>query len=491
MHRFRKSLAAQIFVAIAATAVLIIAIMAMLVAFSMRDGFAQYLLQGELARFDELEQGLIQVHRSEVAGWPEFEGEPERWRSFVGAHFRRPGMEHEIRRLGGPPSGPPPDRFGGPPVLPIEARGDRLLIGDRLVLLGPDERYIAGAMEQTSLFEKRAICIGADCNNGELLGYIGLNAPLAFASGHDSFFLRRQYISLGLAALLAVMLSAVVAFFVSRQILAPIRQLEAGAKAMASGDYSTRIKRRRSDELGLLIVHYNALAATLERVDKAEREWISNTSHELQTPLAILRAQIEAVQDGVRQPDAETLDGMHAAMMRLSRLIQDIKVLSYSREGALTTALHPEDLNGIIREAANLARPQLEVKGISLELNLQGKAVFMCDRVKMGQVFDNLLQNAGLYTNGPGRVMLRLRDVGDKFLIRVEDTSPAPSIEDLSKLFDRFYRAENSRSRAFGGSGLGLSVCRAIVEGHGGIISAELSSLGGLLVNITLHKEKT
>lgn len=488
MHRFRKSLAAQIFVAIAATAVLIIAIMATLVALSMRDGFAQYLLRGELARFDALEQALIEAYDPEAKGWLVFDDDPKVWRRFVGTHFQPDGHEGERRP---PPSlGPTLDWLGGPPPPWGPARG-RLLISERLMLLAPDGTHIIGAKEGAGLFERRAICVDVMCDDDNLLGYIGLNAPQSTSNNSDSFFLRRQYNSLALSAFIAVLLSAIAAFFVARQILVPIRQLESGAKTMAAGDYSARIKQRRSDELGQLIGHYNALAATLERTDKAEREWISNTSHELQTPLATLRAQIEAVQDGVRQPDAETLAGMHAAMMRLSRLVQDIKILSHSREGGLITALYAEDLCGIAREAASIAQPLLKEKQIELELDLPSKAPLMCDRIRIGQVVDNLLQNTARYTNTSGQVRLSVKDVGDKVQLSVEDTPPAPPTGDMSKLFDRFYRAESSRSRAFGGSGLGLSVCRAIVEAHGGTIAAEHSSMGGLRVNITLPKEKT
>ena len=148
-----------------------------------------------------------------------------------------------------------------------------------------------------------------------------MSAPIASQVGTDAFFLRRQYLSLGLSAFIAVLISAVAAFVVAHQLLIPIRRLEAGAKTLASGNYAARIKQDRTDELGQLIRHYNALAATLEYTDAAEREWISNTSHELQTPLAVLRAQIEALQDGIRQPDAKTLTEMHAAMMRLSRCL--------------------------------------------------------------------------------------------------------------------------------------------------------------------------
>jgi two-component system, OmpR family, sensor histidine kinase BaeS len=487
MNRFRQSLASRIFIAIAATAVVTIAIMALLVALSMRDGFAQYLLRGELSRFDDLEAALVLAHDPNAPGWPDLANHPREWTDFVRAHFQPLGSD----RLGRP-SAPPLRPFPppGPPPPGAPAGADNQLIAERLMLLGPDGGRLAGAANQSGLFEQRAICADADCTGDSVLGYIGLNAPLSSETASDAFFLRRQYMSLGLSALIAVLVSAAAAFLVARQILIPIRQLELGAKTMAAGDYTARIAQDREDELGQLIGHYNALAATLERTDKAEREWISNTSHELQTPLATLRAQIEAVQDGIRQPDAQTLAGMHAAMMRLSRLAQDIKTLSHSREGGLLTAFDAEDLSRILREAVETAQPQLAAKEISLDLALPDTLPFACDRLRMRQVIDNLLQNTVRYTNTPGRVRLRLQDASGTVQLIMDDTPPAPPQADLPRLFDRFYRAENSRSRAYGGSGLGLSVCKAIVEEHGGTITAEPSDMGGLRIIITLPKVK-
>ena len=126
--------------------------------------------------------------------------------------------------------------------------------------------------------------------------------------------------------------------------------------------YTARIKQDRSDELGQLIGPYNTLAATLEQTAKAEREWISNTSHELQTPLAVLRAQIEALQDGIRQPDDKTLTEMHAALMRLLRLVQDLKTLSYGREAELTSSIEQEDLPSLVKQAAETMPSKLGLK---------------------------------------------------------------------------------------------------------------------------------
>ena len=490
MKRFRRSLAARIFVAIAATAVLIIALMAVLVALSMRDGFAQYLLRGELARFDALEQALVLAHAPDTSGWPEFASDRKAWDDFVRAHLhvpRGPGFGRPVPHPGLPfpplnrPSGPPPP--GPPPDAGTH------ILGERLMLLGPDGNRIAGALDQSGLFERRAICVDADCTGDSLLGYIRLNAPKFFESASDTFFLRRQYASLALSAFIAILVSAAAAFLVARQILIPIRQLELGAKTMASGDYTARIAQDRTDELGQLIGHYNALAATLEQTDKAEREWMSNTSHELQTPLATLRAQIEAVQDGVRPPNAETLAGMHAAMMRLSRLVQDIKILSHTRERGLMTTFQPEDLSQIVREATETARPQLNAKGIDLDLDLPDRLPLCCDRLRIRQVIDNLLQNAIRYTNSPGRVRLGVLSLGNGIQLTMDDSPPVPLVDDLPRIFDRFYRAETSRSRAYGGSGLGLSVCKAIIEAHGGRIAASHSHLGGLRIIVHLPKE--
>lgn len=491
MTHFRSSLATRIFLAIAATSILIVAIMAMLVALSMRDGFARYLLRGELARFDALEQALVLSYDTDVPGWPELTATPNAWNEFVRLYFSPAEMLSNpppSRPFGRPPFGKA--LFGTPP--PGGPQGeDTFMIGDRLILLGPDGEQIAGSTDRSELFESRAICSDADCTDQNMLGYIGLNAPLSAQTASDTFFLRRQYSSLALSALIAILVSAAAAFVVARHVLTPIRQLEAGAKTMASGDYSTRINLKRNDELGQLIKHYNALAATLEKTDKAEREWISNTSHELQTPLATLRAQIEAVQDGIRNPDAETLAQMHAAMMRLSRLVEDVKILSHSREKGLMTAFQHDDLCEIVSTTAAVAQPLFDAKNIALQLDLPKVVPVACDRQRIGQVVENLLQNAARYTNAPGSVRVRVQMANDTVQMIVEDTPPAPRIEDLPKLFDRFFRAESSRSRAHGGSGLGLAVCKAIIDSHNGTITAGMSDKGGLCVTISLSKATT
>lgn len=461
--------------------------MAVLVAFSMREGFAQYLLKGELAELDDLTAALSQRYSGDAKGWPDLTADPQAWHAFVRRHFTPKGPE-------GRPKPSPPQTFpnsGESPLTFYGPSGEQAPgAADRLVLLDAKGTPIIGRIARNSLFERRQICAPTGCSGAGLLGYIGINAPVFVGNTGDAFFLTRQYSSLALAALIAILISASAAFLVARQLLIPIRKLEAGAKALVSGNSAARITQDRDDELGHLINHYKTLSENLDRTSQAEREWISNTSHELQTPLAVLRAQIEALQDGIRKPDAKTLGEMHGEMMRLSRLVQDLKTLSHAREAELVTSPEGEDLAEIALEAAQTARPILAAKGIKLQLELPASLPFSCDRERIAQVIDTLLQNAARYTDGPGLVRLRASCADDFVELCVEDTPPCAPPDDLPKLFDRFYRAETSRSRDSDGSGLGLAICKAIVEAHSGKISAGNAEIGGLRITVKLPKER-
>lgn len=217
------SLTTKIFLAIAATAALVIGTMSVLVALSMRDGFSHYLLRGELIRFDTLVRELGRTHNPEAPGWPDLAEDPEAWNAFVRTHFRPVAAADET-----------------------EVGADPLMVGTRLALLDASGARIAGAQDRTAISERRPICIARGCPEGAPLGYIRLNVPIVSDSASDAFFLRGQYASLAFSALIALMVSAAAAFLIARQILAPIKRLEAGTNALALGDYSKRIDKDRT-----------------------------------------------------------------------------------------------------------------------------------------------------------------------------------------------------------------------------------------------------
>ncbi|WP_162177161.1 ATP-binding protein [Thioclava indica] len=264
-----------------------------------------------------------------------------------------------------------------------------------------------------------------------------------------------------------------------------------GPSGWRGGEYASRIPRRGKDELGQLIDHYNALAESLEAAERAQRQWVSDTSHELQTPLAVLRAHIEALQDGVRRADPQTLGAMEDAVARLTRLVSDLRLLSAWREDSLIADRGPADLARIAQAAANSASEGFAAAGLELVTEIAKPVQLSCDAGRIGQVIDNLLSNALRYTDPPGSVKMRVWAGDSAAYLTLDDTAPAPSDASMSRLFDRFHRGEASRSRAKGGSGLGLAICKAIVEAHGGQITAAPSRMGGLHIRMTLPYGET
>jgi two-component system sensor histidine kinase BaeS len=470
------SLTTKIFAAIALTGTLIVATMASLIAINMQQGFALYLVQGELNRFDDLEKALSAAHNPATPGWPELSGKAAAWRRFVGDHFHPVAPESRLDQ-----DARTPRKRSDPSGV-----GDPLQISQRISLLDAGGQVVVGSQGNQAVVLKRPILAAGQHANAAPIGWIGLSAPQGGEDTTNAFFLRGQYTSLLFSSLAALALSAIAAFFLARQFLAPIKTLAAGAKTMASGNYAARMANARRDELGDLIEHYNALAASLEAAEVAQRQWISDTSHELQTPLAVLRAEIEAIQDGVQQASEATLDEMHAAVMRLSRLVGDLKTLSFSREGQFIARTCHVDLAELVEEAVSSQRGRIEAAGLGIHCQADQRPLLTADPMRLRQVIDNLLENALRYTEAPGEIQVHVSEEAGQAVLTIEDSLPSPPESALPHLFERFFRAEASRSRELGGSGLGLAICQAIVAAHAGSIASTLSSLGGLQVRITL-----
>lgn len=489
MRAINMSLTAKIFTAIAGTVSVVILALAAMVAFNMRDGFAQYLLRVELQSLTALQETLSDMHSDAEPGWPQLTAAPLAWQQLVAQHLKRhapppgarPAPPGSRRAPPGPPRGLPPPHLRH--FAPMQ-------IQDRVGLLNAAGQQIAGHNTNPHHSVKRAIFAPGALETDTPVGWIRLAAPLGAPGPSDRAFLYNQLKFLAISVFLALGVSALAAFVLARQFLAPIRTLEAGAKTLASGDYAARMPQERQDELGGLIGHFNALAANLEASELAERQWVSDTSHELQTPLTVLRAQIEAVQDGVRKADAATLQDMHHAVMRLSRLVEDLRVLSHGREIGMEREGRSVDLSQIVQDAYDAHADRFDSAGLEIALNSWGELPVTGDPQRLRQVVDNLLENSLRYSAGPGYVELTTYLSGGQATFLIEDSPPAPPPGSLDQLFDRFYRAEASRSRAHGGSGLGLAICKTIVEVHGGKITAQTSRYGGLGVVISLPLER-
>jgi two-component system sensor histidine kinase BaeS len=279
----------------------------------------------------------------------------------------------------------------------------------------------------------------------------------------------------------------------ARRLVRPIRALASATHRLAAGQFDIRVPVGSSDELGHLARDFNSLAVTLEKNEQARRQWVADISHELRTPLAVLRGEIEALQDGIRQPTPDSVRSLHGEVLRLSRLVDDLYQLSLSDLGALTYRKENLDVAELLTEALTSYRPELAQKEIRLTLELprRGTAKVFGDPERLHQLFANVLDNALKYTDAGGALAIRL-DVGDgQARLDFQDSAPGVPESKLERLFDRLYRVETSRNRAAGGAGLGLAICRNIVEAHAGRITAQPSPLGGVWIRITLPLTET
>ncbi|MCV6609613.1 MAG: ATP-binding protein, partial [Amphritea sp.] len=215
-------------------------------------------------------------------------------------------------------------------------------------------------------------------------------------------------------------------------------------------------------------------------------KWVEDISHELKTPLTLISGEIEAVRDGIREVTPATLELLSQDVARLNHLVDDLKALWQSEPGAIQLERESCQLHQLLSQSVDKFRGQLVEQQISLNVQLPDTSPIQADQHRMAQVFDNILSNTLRYTDKPGSLSVTLSSEADLYRLVFSDSGPGVPYTDLPRLFDRLYRVERSRNRALGGVGIGLAICRNIVQAHGGIISASQSEQGGLSLTIEL-----
>ena len=285
--------------------------------------------------------------------------------------------------------------------------------------------------------------------------------------------------SLALSVLAAFLAAVVVSVVISRQIMTPVRHMMAASQRIADGHYRERVAVpdgvawESLDELGRLAVSFNQMAARLEQIEATRRELIGNVAHELRTPLATVKATMEGVIDGVLPADASTFQHISRETDRMQRLVYDLQQLSQVEGGAFELHLQPIPVARLVQTAIARLSVQFEEKGVLLTTDVPDDLPpAHIDEDRIGQVLLNLVGNALQYTPAGGRVSIAARLQGAELRISVLDTGIGIGAEHLPYLFTRFYRVDRSRSRAGGGSGVGLTIARHLVEAHGGRVWA-------------------
>jgi len=280
----------------------------------------------------------------------------------------------------------------------------------------------------------------------------------------------------GISAAVAALVASTL---LSWRIVGPLRALLAASQRIASGDYSRRLEVSSDDELGELALSFNTMAEKLDQTENRRSELIGNVAHELRTPLASIRSMMEALVDGVLPADAATFVDVQREASRLERLADDLVELSRAELGALPLELNQTDLGTVVDNAVQRLRPQFTDKGIDLTLKLPpGRVPVNVDTDRIVQVIVNLLGNALQYTDSGGRVQLETEVQGSTAMVSVTDNGIGMAGPDLDRVFERFYRVDKSRARTGGGSGIGLTISRLLVQAHGGTIAADSDGVG-------------
>jgi signal transduction histidine kinase len=278
--------------------------------------------------------------------------------------------------------------------------------------------------------------------------------------------------------LVAILLAVFLTLLLSQMMISPLKALTATAKKLGKGELSARVVTKDKGELGDLAGAFNTMAADLEKNEKLRRNMIADTAHELRTPLSNIRGYLEAIQDGVIQPDNATISSLNEEAALLSRLTDDLQDLAMADAGILKLVKQPENIIDIINNSIKAVAGRVSVKGIKLQTDLPTELPpCNVDAHRIMQVILNLINNAITHTPTGGLIAITAIQNGPQILITVKDTGEGIPGEDLPNIFERFYRVDKSRNRATGGHGLGLTIAKRLVEAHGGRISAQ-SELG-------------
>jgi two-component system sensor histidine kinase BaeS len=319
------------------------------------------------------------------------------------------------------------------------------------------------------------------------VGYLLIERPLNTRDPMQDEFSKRIDFSLLVTGIGTVIMSFLFGAVISQTITKPIRELTSATHTMASGKLGQQVTVRSRDEIGELAQSFNKMNDDLARSFNLRKQMTADIAHELRTPLSLILGHAEGVHDGVLQPSRENFEIIREEAERLEKMVNDLRTLSLADAGELSLEFQPVDMNKLLSDIRTRYLVQLNQKRITLDLEPDPDILQMnLDLTRFSQVLTNILDNAIRYTPEDGRIIIATKQLKDTAQITIQDSGKGVSTEEASHLFDRFYRADESRARNDGGSGLGLAIARSIVEMHHGRIWAESEKGHGLKVVIQL-----
>ena len=481
----RLTIARKIALAVIAIVILCVGTMAWVTSSNLQRGFIAYLNQMQARDLEQVSELLARRYRQE-GGFEWLRGDPRAMREVLGQ------LSPQIQAEGGPQRPPPPmergDGFGPPPRRdgpppPGPGARDPMGIGARLSVFDHEGRALAGPPDVPAGIERPVMV------DGVRVGMVRLR-PLRQAGGVDASatgFLREQVRDIVIVAAVMVLVSVLLAFWLARHLLRPVAALRDVTARLARGQFDARAPLLSRDELAELALHVNAMAEALEASERKRRKMLADVAHELRTPLTVIRGEIEALLDGIRKADPGALQSLHAEVLHLNKLVDDLHQLTLADAGDLHFEWQPLDLAELLLPLLDRFRARAASAGIELSRSLPALVLQVKgDPGRLTQIIVNLLENSVRYTDAGGMIVVDLARDGDHASLVIEDSAPGVPDAEHAAIFDRLHRVDAARTRERGGSGLGLSICKALVEAHGGSIAASASRLGGVRMVLRL-----
>lgn len=476
-----KSIRLKLWLTLFVTLVLSLGLLLSLTYFSIKQRFMEYATSQILERLEPLQQAIIEVY-ADSESLSSFIDTPSRWNRLRDRTYRK-YLKDQNRRSSAP-LGPKQD-WSERESIEKKLQPNQRAFFQHLVLYDNSKNLIAGRTKDNAKYILQEISY-----QDKKIAFIGYIKPKAFLRSVDKLFVDQQVKTFAVLSVLMIFAALLVTLFVSRWLVVPLSLLSRNAKRVADGDFSVRMNFKTDDELGKLCQNFDDMTQSLEKNEITRKQWVADISHEMRTPLSVLKAQIEAMEDGIRKPTNENFHLLKRKVDSLSFIIDDLYELSLADLGALNLQKEEMDLSSALTEVLDEFKEKLSQKQLHLTTEFPSDAVtVVADKKRLKQLITNLVENSYRYTDLAGEIKIKLSTHIDQVSFSIEDSSPGVPADAIAHIFDRLFRVEGSRNRDTGGAGLGLSICRGIAESHGGTIDAKESSLGGLKQIINLPQK--
>lgn len=365
----------------------------------------------------------------------------------------------------------------------------------RLILADAGGRILYDTASQTAAQEGSLSAVQKQAaiqlhQAGTLVGYLYPEGGTGFTNLQQTVLLSRLTRAAITAGLVSGGLALILALFLATRLIRPVRALTTAAERIAEGDLTQQVEVKGQDELARLGQTFNVMAGTLLQAQESRRAMTADIAHELRNPLAVQRANLEAMQDGVYPLTPENLQPVLEQNLLLTRIVEDLRTLALAESGQMPLERTEIDFTGLIRRLVDRFQPQAARRSIGFKFQSCSECpAIQADPGRLEQIVGNLLSNALRYTPEAGIVELAVSRDRTDLILTVRDHGPGISPESLPLVFERFYRADKARSREEGGTGLGLAIARQLAEAHGGSLSAENHPMGGALFRLRLPVE--